>query len=95
MNPTLFDLQASVQDVTAFKQIEDYYTIAHAFLHLLQETTPTRIVAPNDHRYVFYQYDADHSHRITRPLNFDLFIETPDDFRLAFERFGSLLAERK
>lgn len=93
MNHTLFDLQASVQDVTAFKQIEDYYTIAYAFLHLLQETTPTRIVAPNDHRYVFYQYDADHSHRITRPLNFDLFIETPDDFRLAFERFGSLLAD--
>ncbi len=92
---TLFDLQLSVQDVTAFRQIEDYFTIAYAFLQLLNETKPTRIVAPNDPRYVFYQYDEIHSHRITRPLNSDLFIEAPNDFRFAFERFLLLLADLK
>ena len=90
---TLFDLQVSVQDVTAFRQLEDYFSLAYAYLKLLNEIVPTRIVAPNDHRYVFYQYDAIHSHRITRPLNFDLFIESPDDFRSAFERFLLVLAD--
>lgn len=94
-NATLFDLQASVQDIAAFGKIEDYYTISHAFLTLIAKTQPTRIVAPNDHRYIFYQYSDAYGHKITRPLNSDLFIESPNDFRLAFTRFISLLADLK
>lgn len=92
---TLFDLQASVQDKTAFSQFQDYYTLSHAFLNLTAQTQPTRIVSPNDHRYIFFQYGDAHGHKITRPLNSDLFIESPDDFQLAFTRFISLLADLK
>lgn len=84
---TLFDLQVAVQDVLAFGQLEDYFNISYAFLNLLHEIKPTRIIAPNDHRYVFFQYGEVHNHKITRPLNSNLFIEVPDDFRHAFERF--------
>ena len=88
---TLFDLQASVQDREAFTRLEDYYTLAHTFLTLLPEIKPTRIVAPNDHRYIFYQYGEMHGHKITRPLNSDLFIETAVAFQPAFARFISFL----
>jgi hypothetical protein len=92
---TMFDLQASVQDKEAFTQLEDYYTLSHTFLKLLPEIQPTRIVAPNDHRYIFYQYGEIHGHKITRPLNSDLFIETADAFHRAFERFISFLDDLK
>lgn len=95
MTPSLFDLQASVQANSAFGRIEDYYVISDAFLNLLQREQPTRIVSPNDHRYIFYQYSEAHSHKITRPLNVDLYIESPADFREAFERFMLFLADLK
>ncbi|MCP4359888.1 MAG: hypothetical protein GY796_17920 [Chloroflexi bacterium] len=53
--PVLFDLQASIQEKTAFVQFEDYHTISHTFLDFLAATQPTRIISPNDHRYIFYQ----------------------------------------
>jgi len=92
---TLPDLQASVQDKTAFAQLEDYHTISDAFLTLLAETQPTRIIAPNDHRYIFYQYGAAYGHKITRPLNSDLFLEKANDFQAAFERLLSFLGDLK
>lgn len=93
LKPTLFDLQASVQDRSAFIQLDDYYTLSSAFLNLLAETQPTRIISPNDPRYIFYQYGELHSHKITRPLNSHLFIETVEEFQIAFERFVSFLSD--
>lgn len=93
--PTLVDLQASVQDKVAFKEIEDYYILAHTFLNLLTRTQPTRIFSPNDHRYIFYQYSEIYGHKITRPLNSDLFIEQADAFQKAFNRFILFLKDLK
>lgn len=90
---SLFDLQASVQDKSAFTNLEDYQLIGQEFLTLLGESQPTRIVAPNDHRYIFFQYGQEHGHKITRPLNSDLFIESSLDFTTAFERFLTFLAD--
>ncbi|MCB0119851.1 MAG: hypothetical protein KDD72_12530 [Anaerolineales bacterium] len=90
---SLPDLQVSVQDRAAFGQLEDYYALAHDFLSFLEEAQLTRIVSPNDHRYVFYQYDREFGHRITRPLNSDLFIDRADDFRAAVESFMSFLGD--
>jgi hypothetical protein len=92
---TLADLQASVRDKSAFGELGHYYTLCHAFLTLVENTQPTRIISPTHHNYVFYQYDEAHGHRITRPLNTDLFLESADDFKTAFERFATFLAELK
>jgi hypothetical protein len=92
---TLADLQASVRDISAFGELGHYFTLCHAFLTLIEETQPTRIISPTDHNYVFYQYDEVYSHRITRPLNTDLFLESADDFKTAFERFIAFLADLK
>lgn len=90
---TLADLQASIQDRSAFGTLSDYFTLCEAFLGLVQSTQPTRIVSPSHHNYIFYQYDETYGHRITRPLNVDLFIESANDFKVAFERFIAFLAD--
>jgi len=92
---TLADLQASVRDIFAFGELGHYFTLCHAFLTLIEETQPTRIISPTDHNYVFYQYDEAYGHRITRPLNTDLFLESADDFKTAFERFIAFLDDLK
>jgi len=93
--PSLFDLQVSVQDKSAFTDLAAYRAIGHAFLTLIKQSHPTRIVAPNDHRYIFFQYDKQHGYKITRPLNSDLFIESPADFGIDFERFATFLDDLK
>jgi len=90
---TLADLQASVRDRSAFSELGHYFTLCHAFLTLIEETRPTRIISPTYHNYVFYQYDEAYGHRITRPLNTNLFLEAADDFKTAFERFITFLAD--
>ncbi|MBE2239180.1 MAG: hypothetical protein IAE81_15435 [Caldilineaceae bacterium] len=93
MNPdSLSDLQASVQDRSAFTRLDDYFTLCDAFLNLMEQTQLTRIVSPTHRNYIFYQYAAEHSYKITRPLNTNLFFERADVFRIAFERFADILA---
>jgi hypothetical protein len=92
---TLDDLQASVIDKSAFGELTHYLTLSHTFLALLEKTQPTRIVSPTHHNYVFFQYGGAHGHRITRPLNTDLFIEKADSFKTAFERFIAFLSDLK
>jgi hypothetical protein len=88
---TLADLQASVQDKSAFGKLADYLTIGCAFLSFVKKAHPTRIVSPSHANYIFYQYGDDYGHRITRPLNIDLFIESAGDLQSAFERFMAFL----
>jgi len=58
---TLRDLQTSVKDTDAFDQLSDYFTIGHSFLSLCEDMKPTRIISPNSHNYVFYQYNEDYT----------------------------------
>lgn len=92
---TLADLRASVIDKSAFRELGHYFTLCYAFLTLIEETQPTRIVSPTGHNYVFYQYDQTYGHRITRPLNIKLYLESADSFKVAFERFITFLADLK
>src|SRR6266508_2199408 len=62
---------------------------------LLERKQPTRIVFPSHRNYIFYQYDEVYGHKITRPLNSDLFIESAHDFQIAFERFAGFLDHLK
>ena len=90
---TLGDLQESVRDKTAYRTLDDYLRICRAFLRLLGEVQPTRIVSPSHPHYIFYQYGRDYGHKVTRPLNVNLFIESASDFDKAFERFTVFLAD--
>ncbi len=90
---TLLDLQASVQDKSAFNTLIDYSRLADAFLEYIAKTQPTRIVSPTHTNYIFYQYGEEHGYRLTRPLNTDLFIEQSRMFRNSFERFVSFLQD--
>jgi len=90
---TLADLQASVQDKSAFGQLTDYATLCRGFLSFLARQRPTRIVSPSHANYIFFQYDRTYGHRITRPLNTHLFIESAADFERGFERWVSFLSD--
>lgn len=89
----LADLQASIQDKAAFGRLSDYLTIGRAFLGYLEESQPTCIVSPTQSNYIFYQYGEGQGHRITRPLNTNLFIATPAGLEEAFSRFADFLAD--
>src|SRR5260370_7651433 len=91
----LNDLEARVQDRSAFNNLTDYMTLCSTFLTFVERTNPTRIISPTHHNYIFYQYDETHDHKITRPLNVDLFIEKTQDFHSAFERFAAFLDDLK
>ena len=90
---TLLDLQTSVQDKSAFNALAAYSRLCEAFLEFVKRTQPTRIVSPTHNNYIFYQYDKKHGYKLTRPLNIDLFIESVDDFRIAFDRFVAFLGD--
>lgn len=90
---SLGDLQASVVDRSAFSSLEDYLKLCEAFLGYVASSQPTRIVSPSHPNYIFFQYGQDYSHKITRPLNFDLFLEEGAIFRGAFHRFVAFLSD--
>jgi hypothetical protein len=94
-NSILLNLQASILDRTAFHDIADYYKLSTAFLNYVQNQNPTKIVSPSSPNYIFYQYDEVVQHRITRPLNTNLFITDRDEFQKAFERLLAFLDDLK
>ena len=92
---SLRDLQVSVRDTTSFNNLDDYLSICKTYLLYLDQNKPTRIVSPTASNYVFYQYDQEYSHRITRPLNSHLFLASFDEFEQASARFHEFLADLK
>lgn len=94
-NMTLADLQKLVRDSSALSTLSDYLAICLDFLTFVNETQPTRIISPSHPHYIFYQYDAVYGHKITRPLNTHLFVESPDKFKDIFERFIIFLSDLK
>jgi len=88
------DLQGLQRRVIAsddFDSMEEYFNVCRYFLQLLTQSEPTRIISPTEHRYVFYQFGEEFGHKITRPLNTDLFIESNHQFETEFVGFVDLL----
>jgi hypothetical protein len=88
-------MQKSVQDSSAFDKLFDYKKISHAFLQYLQTDKPTRIISPTNTNYIFFQFSKGYGHRITRPLNTDLYIENKRNFDEAFDRLIDFLGDIK
>lgn len=92
---TLGDLQESLADKTGFGSLAEYQKFCSAYLTLLENDRPTRIVSPSHDNYVFYQYGKAHRNKITRPLNTQLFFENRAAMSGAFERFITFLGDLK
>ncbi|MEM1093224.1 MAG: hypothetical protein AAGJ10_01355 [Bacteroidota bacterium] len=86
MNGPLAPLQEGLIDLSGFTVLNHYRLFGAAFLEYVDAEQPTLIHAPNDSRYRFYQFGAQYQRAITRPLNFDLWIRRPDEFKAAFNR---------
>ena len=89
------DLQASVQDKQAFRALEDYSKLSLYFVKTISSLNPTRIVSPKNAAYIFYQYGENLGHRITRPINTNLFIDSDIELQVAWDRFYAFLADLK
>ena len=83
---TLEPLREGLTDLAGFTDLDQYRLFGSSFLEYVEAERPTLIRAPNDLRYRFYQFGKLYRRTITRPLNFDLWIESPADFRNAFDR---------
>jgi hypothetical protein len=96
MIATIEYLQNEIKNKTTFN-LYDYFDISRAFLEYIQTAKPTRIVSPSpkNNHYVFYQYSDEYNNKITRPLNTNLFVESPSAFKVIFERFISFLSDLK
>lgn len=91
---------AILQDTTRVEEsfgILDYSNICSIFLNFIKSKNTTRIISPSpqNRHYIFYQYGEEANYRITRPLNSNLFIESPAEFKSAFERFITFLSDLK
>jgi len=93
--PTIGDLQESLADKSGFKQLPDFGKYCSAFLALMENDRPTRIISPSHENYIFFQFGKVHRNKITRPLNAHLFIESSEKFGRAFERFVDFLGDLK
>ena len=89
MASNLLDLQRIIHSDTAFPNLDAFLSLASAYLHYLQEAQPTRVISPKEPHYIFYQYGSEHQHAITRPLNSQLFITSPE---ILTEMYGHFLA---
>lgn len=90
---SLSPLQEGLVDLDGFAELAHYRSFGAAFLEYVEAHRPTLIHSPSDPRYRFYQYGEEYRHAITRPLNFDLWVARPGDFRAAFDRMLDALAE--
>ena len=94
-DPTLADLRASILDKSAFTTLTDYVKVGYAFLSYVERTAPTRIISPTIKHYIFFQYGSSDAHKITRPLNSNLFFEFSETFHQACTRFIDFLDDLK
>ena len=86
----LAPLREGLVDLGGFKTLADYRLFGAALLRYIRDEEPTEIFSPSDERYCFYQFA---NRQITRPLNFDLWIEEPDTFEEAFDRAIEVVVE--
>lgn len=96
MDEAITNLQEAIGVQKSFA-ISDYFNICHNFLNFIETRSTTRIVSPfpSSKNYIFYQYGEEANYKITRPLNTNLFIESPQIFGNAFKNFMEFLADLK
>lgn len=89
----LRDLQTALKDPLRLQTLDEFAAVTAEFLDFLGTEQPTRIISPTHHNYVFFQYTEEYGHKITRPLNSHLFIESPELFQSAYKQFTAFLAD--
>jgi len=91
----LHELQETVRNREGFTSLDKYHDVCFAFLELLEQSRPTRIISPSDDKYIFFQFGKEFGHKITRPLNAAIFSEKSRDFTREFAQFHNLLLDLK
>lgn len=88
---TLEEMRKVVCNLKSLNSISEYYDLTHQYLTYLAKEKPTQIISPTNTNYRFFQYSKLFGHKITRPLNFDLYEYRAGAFKTKFGRFNDLL----
>lgn len=77
-----------------FTSIEDYINFAFKFIDFISDSNNivAKIVSRNENNYRFLQYKEDADFNITRPINYDLYLDA-DKTRISFDFFISVLSD--
>lgn len=88
---TLEEMRSSVRDIHSLNSFRDYYDLTYQYVTYLATEKPTQIISPTNPNYRFFQYSEGFGHKITRPLNFDLYESQARSFKVNFDRLVDLL----
>ena len=88
---TLEEMRSAVCDLKILGSFREYYDLAREYLLYLAVEKPTQIISPTNPNYRFFQYADRFGHKITRPLNFDLYESRARSFKANYDRFEDVL----
>ncbi len=74
----------------SFLSIENYADFSESYLEFIKSNLQAVIVSRNENNYRFFQYQADGTYNVTRPINSDLIIPL-DEFNNARDSFFYVL----
>lgn len=72
---TLWEIMSWVSQKERFADIEKYLDFSKSYLEFIKTELQAKIIAQNENNYCFFQYKRDGEYNITRPVNYDLFLE--------------------
>lgn len=74
----LSELIQKATDKNSFRTVDDYSDYCGAYLEFIQDGLQAVIVSQNENHYRFFQYRADGSFQVTRPINSNLMYSIAD-----------------
>lgn len=88
---SMSDLQKIVKNTAKKWDLEDFIEFSLEFIDAISTQKITTIISPTDHKYIFYQFDSNYNHAISRPLNTDLFINSKSKFQHSVNQLTEIL----
>ncbi len=85
-------MRSAVCDLRSLDSFREYYDLTYNYLVYLATEKPTLIISPTNPNYRFFQYAERFGHKITRPLNFDLYESRARNFKSNYDRFEDVIA---
>lgn len=90
---TLKNLLQKSTNKNHFKNLDDFFNFANAYLEFIETGLQAKIVAQNEINYTFFQYKKDGQYNISRPINSDLFLSI-NEYSRAISKIQTLLKNK-
>lgn len=91
---SILEFRDMVRNKAIFTSLEDYIDFAYRFVDFISDSNniEAKIVSRNENNYRFLQYKKEATFNITRPINYDLYLDA-DNTSTSFDFFTSVLSD--